>query len=66
MKWQAYKNVVWVVEMACCDDADRDWSPCAEIGLTRATARVDLRDWQKRNPYDRFRLHRYVRKASHT
>ena len=60
MKWRPYKNMVWVVETAY-DDAGRAWCPCAGIGLTRATARGVLLDWQKRNPHNRFRLRRYGR-----
>jgi hypothetical protein len=51
------RNNVWIVEMHI---AGRVWGATVGIGLVRSDGRLELREWQKRNPHDRYRLVRYV------
>ena len=49
---------VWVVEMW---NAERQrWEPCADCSIARHYAREALRDWSRRNPFDIFRIAKYV------
>ena len=47
--------MVWIVEMFW-----RSWGATVGVALTREDGREVLRDWQRRNPTDRFRLRAYA------
>ncbi len=48
---------VWIVEGSFDGGS---WHPTVGVALERARARPVLAQWKARNPYDRFRLRRYV------
>lgn len=54
---------IWVVEVSLCSDEApykySAWLPTVGVALSRDEARKILKDWQKRNPSDRFRLGAY-------
>lgn len=52
-------HILWVVEMQ--DDKQREWHATIGARLTKEDGRAELRDWKDNNPYDRFRLVKYVR-----
>ncbi|MBF8297394.1 MAG: hypothetical protein HW395_51 [candidate division NC10 bacterium] len=50
----------WVVEGSWKTDGGRGpWHPVGGIGLDRIQGRAVLREWQCKNPSDRFRLRKY-------
>lgn len=51
---------IWVVEML--NDVYRipRWEPTIGVRLTQKDARDECRDWQRRNPPDKFRVRAYV------
>jgi len=52
---------VWVVEMwndAYCS-REAQWEPTVGIKLSREDARRERNDWERRNPYDKFRVRPY-------
>jgi len=51
---------VWVVEMY----VPYAWEPTVGAAISRADGRQKLAHWKLRNPNDRFRLQKYVRKES--
>ena len=51
---------VWIVEILW--ENLNKWHATVGIGLSRDDGRQKLRDWQGRNPTDRFRLTRYDRR----
>ena len=53
---------VWIIEMY--DDMRKEWSPTVGEALTRADAKLEKIIWAKRNPYDRFRIRKYVQDAA--
>ncbi len=52
------RNHVWIVESQM--EHERRFTPTVGCKLTRAEGREELREWQKRNPDDRFRLTKYI------
>lgn len=47
---------LWVVEML----TRKGWAPTVGSALNRAEGRLVLKNWQQRNPSDKFRLIKYV------
>lgn len=50
---------IWVVEMR--SDVNYRWEPTVGVGLCRADARREMKQWKKITPFDKFRLKKYVR-----
>jgi len=50
---------IWIVEMF--SDVSRRYEPTVGAGLTRNDGRLRLKEFQDRNPADRFRLKKYMR-----
>lgn len=42
---------------------DGAWQTTCGVARTREAARFEIRRWRKGNPYDKFRLRRYVREV---
>lgn len=57
------RTAVWVVERFGIRNCRGDewFGPTVGAALTRDEARAEMKDWQRRNPHDRYRLRRYVR-----
>jgi len=56
------KEHVWIVEGAWdIRGTLGPWLPVAGIGLDRAQGRAVMQDWKRRNPFDHFRLRKYVK-----
>ena len=51
-------NRVWIVEMK--NPINNQWGPTVGIGLDRDDARQRLAEWKTRNPWDKFRVRKYV------
>ena len=51
-------RVAWHIEML--GDTHQGWMTCVGCGLSRDAGREALRVWRARNPYQSFRLVRYV------
>lgn len=56
----ANKPCLWVVEMLSEPELGAEWEPTVGARLTREDGRLELADWQYRNPHDRFRLTKYI------
>jgi hypothetical protein len=55
---------LYVVEMLCwAEEKCRRWEPTVGVALWRNAGRTELREWQQRNPNDKFRLTAYRRLA---
>ena len=50
------RRILWVVEML----VDGRWEPTVGVQLGREPGREELKDWQERNPPDKFRLVKYA------
>lgn len=50
---------IWIVEMKE-EKPVNAWHTTVGVALNRSDARDVLRDWQTRNPSDKFRLTRYM------
>ena len=57
------KSYIWVVEMFNCCYACilPRWEPTVGVEVTRADARKAKGEWERKNPYDKFRIRKYVR-----
>jgi hypothetical protein len=53
---------VWIVEM--WNDDQARWEATVGARLTREAAQDEIAEWRERNPYQRFRVHRYVAEGS--
>ena len=54
------KQSVWIIEIFFDRGLYQGWTPTVGIALMRDDARLVLRDWQRRNPDDKFRLTQYA------
>ena len=50
---------IYVVELMYPED--KTWHPTVGVGIDREDGLRELKDWQERNPSDKFRLSQYER-----